>query len=61
MGPVDQRLGVVPPVDGQHDGGEEREVGDGEDEPHSELGVVRLSCSPVRAGGTTISGLTGAG
>ena len=49
------------PVEREHDGGEEREVGQAQDELHSQLGVVRLSCGPVRAGGAAVSSLAGAG
>ena len=49
------------PVEGEHDGREEGEVGDGEDQPHRELGVVRLGRAAIRAGGAPVAGLAGAG
>ena len=59
--PVDTGLCVMFPVEREHDGGQEGEVGDGQDEPHSELGVVGLSSAAIRAGRAPVAGLTGAG
>ena len=61
LAPVDRGLGVMSPVEGEHDGREEGEVGDGEDQPHRELGVVRLGRAAIRAGGAPVAGLAGAG
>ena len=49
------------PVEREHDGGQEGEVGDGQDEPHGQLGVVGLCRHPVRAGRAPPASLTGAG
>ena len=59
--PVDRGLSVMFPVEGEHDGGEEGEVGDGQDQPHGELGVVRLGGAAIRAGRAPVVRLAGAG
>ena len=41
--PVDQALSVVSPVQCEHDGGEQGEVGEGEQQQHGELGVLSLT------------------
>ena len=61
MAPVDKGLRVVSPVDGEHDAGQQGEVGDAQDESDGQLGVVGLRPAVVLAGGAPVSGLAAAG
>ena len=61
LAPVDGRLCVMSPVEGEHDGRHQGQVGDGQDQPHRQLGVVGLGRGAVGAGGAAVARLAGAG